>query len=163
MKNKSAIFVAFSMMFLMIFQVIPLKTQAKDDFIKWVDFDVTYAALNKALEVDIEYHDTETALDWIELLAYLGAKYGGDFSKYQHSDMSELVEELTGGRSIDEMTKDMGGYDYYHEVYSAVLGEFVGKYEIQVPNENEQNGEESESPGDVTELPGDKQAEEGSG
>ena len=50
------------------------------DFIKWVDFDVPEAALTKAFRYDVDTCQQQIHLNWIELLAYLGAKYGGNFS-----------------------------------------------------------------------------------
>ncbi len=56
-----------------------------DAFIQWVDFDIPYPALNRAMRLDVETYGTggETHLDWVELLAVLGTKYGGDFFKIQ--------------------------------------------------------------------------------
>ncbi|MDO4552458.1 MAG: M23 family peptidase, partial [Bacillota bacterium] len=46
-----------------------LLTGKDNGVIKWVDFDVPYEALEKAMELDIESRGTETHLDWIQLLA----------------------------------------------------------------------------------------------
>lgn len=107
------------------------------DFIKWVDFDVTYSALSQALDVDISHYGTEMPLNWVDLLAYLGAKYGGEFSKYKSSDLHKLVTELESGTKLEDLAEKYSTFDYYHEVYSAVLGEFVGEYKIQVPDESD--------------------------
>lgn len=109
----------------------PVNQEKKKDYIKWVDFDVTYEALNHAYQYDLTLHNTKTPVNWIELLAYLGAKYGGDFSSYQEKDMSNLVERLKKKEDIETITKDMKYYKYYYEVYSAVLGGYVGEYEIE--------------------------------
>lgn len=109
-----------------------------DDYIKWVDFNVSYKALCEAMNCDIETYEGDVHLNWIELLSYLGAKYGGDFSKYRQKDLSDLTEKLKSGASIDELTADMKYYTYYHEAYSAVLGGFIGEYSVQVPGENEE-------------------------
>lgn len=104
----------------------------EEDYIKWVEFNVSCEALDKAYEYDAETYGKERHLDWVELLAYLGAKYGGDFSGYKDSDMEELAEKLSdGGTDIEALTKDMQYYDYYHEAYEAVLGGMVGTYKIQ--------------------------------
>ena len=57
----------------------------KKEYIKWVDFTVPEGPLQDALEADLAtYGDPENPhVSWVELLAYLGAKYGGDFSRYQ--------------------------------------------------------------------------------
>ncbi len=63
-------------------QTTESQTEEKKEFIKYVEFNVTYAALEKALQIDIKSHEenAEVKISWIDLLAYLGAKYGGDFS-----------------------------------------------------------------------------------
>lgn len=106
---------------------------AEKDYIKWVDFNVTSQALNDAYQLDIDTYETPVHLNWIELLAYLGARYGGDFSDYKKKDLAELSEKLLSGEAaMESLTGDMEYYDYYLEAYSAVLGGFVGEYEIEV-------------------------------
>ncbi|QEY34388.1 M23 family metallopeptidase [Caproiciproducens galactitolivorans] len=110
------------------------ETQASaGDYIKYVEFNVPYIALKKAMNLDISSHDKEIKYNWIELLAYLAAKYGGNFSHYKSNDMDILVEKLQT-QSIDELTKNMKHYTYYHKAYTAVLGGLLGSYKI--------NGEE---------------------
>lgn len=106
------------------------------DFIKWVDFRVYYNAMDKALKADINSIDDEVKLNWIELLSYLAVRYGGNFSRYKAKDMDNLITKLQSGISMEELTKDLKYYDYYYEAYSAVLGGFVGPYQIQVDDEN---------------------------
>lgn len=111
-----------------------LGATGKGDYIKWVDFDITYPALEKAMQLDINSQDTDCPLHWVDLLSYLGAKYGGNFTNYKASDMDALVKKLQEGQSIDELTQNMKYYSYYHEAYSAVLQEFLGSYQVQVPS-----------------------------
>lgn len=104
----------------------------KKNYIKWVEFHVTKEALQQAYDYDIQTHGTEHPLDWIELLSYLGAKYGGDFSRYKPGDMEEAAEKLKSGETtMDDMTKDMEYYDYYHEAYGSILSGMVGEYQVQ--------------------------------
>lgn len=105
------------------------------DYIKWVDFNVTAEAMGQALRFDVESVGNPIHLNWISLLAYLGAKYGGDFSCFQSSDMDRLVTKLQQGISMDELTKNMKYYPYYLEAYTAVLGGMVGEFQIQIPDE----------------------------
>ena len=63
----------------------------KDDFIKWVDFNVPEEAMTKAFRLDVATCQQQLHLNWIELLAFLGARYGGDFSSYLEADMDELA------------------------------------------------------------------------
>ncbi|MCI9479557.1 MAG: M23 family metallopeptidase [Lachnospiraceae bacterium] len=105
------------------------------EFIKWVDFQVTAEALEKAYEYDRDTYGQEVHLNWIELLAYTAARTGGEFSKETlvNSYLEEAAAELSGGKTIEELTEGMKYYGYYLEAYTAVLGGMVGEYEIQVP------------------------------
>lgn len=105
-------------------------------YIKWVDFDVTAEAMGLALRYDVDSCQDSLHFHWIELLAYLGARYGGDFSRFKQKDMEALVQKLRDGATMEELTKDLKYYAYYLEAYTAVLGGMVGTYEIQVPAEN---------------------------
>lgn len=109
-------------------------------YIKWVDFNVSYEALCKAYEWDVKTYEEPVHVDWIEILAYLGACYGGDFSSHSkklNKDMNKLVKKLTeDGCTMDELTKDMKYYTYYEEAYRAVLGGLVGEYEIEKTDES---------------------------
>lgn len=107
------------------------------DFIKWVDFRVSYEAMDKALKADIGSVDEEVKLNWVEILAYLGTRYGGNFARYKAKDMDDLIAKLKSGESIENLTKNLKHYDYYYEAYSAVLGNFVGPYEVQIKDEND--------------------------
>lgn len=104
-------------------------------FIKWVDFNVTADALRQALRLDVDSYGQSPHLNWLELLAYAGARYGGDFSRYRASDMEELAKKLQEGAVMEELTRDMKYYPYYLEAYGAVLGGMVGLYDIQIPDE----------------------------
>ena len=100
-----------------------------DNFIKYAEFNVTADALQKAVSYDVSSQSEDTKLNYIEILSYLGAKYGGDFSKYKQSDMDNLCEKLKDGKTIAELTKDMKYYTYYYNVYTAVLSGMVGDFE----------------------------------
>lgn len=106
-------------------------------YIKWVSFNVTYPVLKKALDLDISSHNKDGyRYNWIQILSYLGAKYGGNFTRYKDSDFDALIKRLAAGEKIDDITKDMQYYVFYLEAYTAVLGEFVGNYKIQVSDGN---------------------------
>ncbi|WP_442871556.1 M23 family metallopeptidase [Anaerosporobacter sp.] len=108
------------------------KKEEKKDYIKWVEFNVSYDALDQAYQYDVESYDKDVHVNWIELLAYLGATYGGEFKNYKSSDMSKLVERLQGKEeTMETITADMKYYSYYLEAYTAVLGGLVGEYEIE--------------------------------
>ena len=111
-------------------------SDSKKDFIKWVDFKVTENALSDCYNAEISAYKDGKKLDWIECLAYLGARYGGDFSRYKKADLTEFTEKILKGEKAEKICSDLKYYNYYKEAYSAVLGGFVGKYEIETINEN---------------------------
>lgn len=111
---------------------IEVAAGANGKYIKWVDFTVSYDALCTAYELDVNSHETEHPLHWVELLAYTAAKTGGKFDKKSLALMTKLANQLAdGSTTIQECTKDMEYYPYYHEAYDAVLGGLVGEYEIE--------------------------------
>ncbi len=112
-------------------------TATGEDYIKWVDFTVSYEALCKAYEWDVDTHDTEHPIGWIELLAYAAARTGGEFDKKALTMIDETAQKLSEGETtIEELTKDMKYYSYYEEAYTAILGGMVGEYEAEVEDEN---------------------------
>ena len=118
--------------------------EEKKDYIKWVDFQVTYEALDAAYKYDVSSYGSEPHYNWIELLAYLGARYGGDFKRFQEADMKVLCDKLAEGKTIEELTEKMSYYNYYKEAYEAVLGGMVGEYQIEEEQtqENQTDSEE---------------------
>lgn len=104
------------------------------DYIKWVDFSVPYTVLDKTYNLDLKSHteNYEIKYNWIELIAYLASKYFGNFKQFKQADLDKLIASLNEGKTMEELTKDMQYYNYYLESYTAVLGGFVGEYEIQV-------------------------------
>ncbi|HIW73689.1 MAG TPA: M23 family metallopeptidase [Firmicutes bacterium] len=115
------------------------------DYIKWVDFDVPYELLSHALDLDIASHDTDTPVSWIELLAYAASKNGNNWKSYTAVKLDETVKALQEGAAMEDLTRDLTYYDYYHEAYSAVLGGLVGYYEIEVPDETAESGKRWEA------------------
>ena len=103
----------------------------KTDYIKWVDFNVSYEALCKAYELDVESYGETVHVKWIELLAYVAAQNGGDFSKGAVEELEKTKEMLCNkGTTIEELTKELKYYSYYKEAYEAVLGGMVGEYTL---------------------------------
>ena len=90
-------------------------------------------ALTQAFRMDVATCQQEPHLNWVDLLAYLGARYGGDFSRYRSSDLTQLAEKIKDGASLEELTGNLKYYSYYREAYGAVLDGMVGLYEIQIP------------------------------
>lgn len=103
--------------------------------INWVDFNVPYEAMRKAIKLDIDSYGENIRLNWIEMLAYLAAKNGNNFEHYKDKQLDKLAEELNSGKTMEELTKDMKYYAYYCKAYSAILSGFVGEYEVEVEAE----------------------------
>jgi len=112
-----------------------------DAFITWVDFNVSYEALSAAYELDVASYDQPVRLDWIELLAYAGAKNGGKFGKSAVNTIKKAASEISAGKTtIAQLTNDLKHYPFYYEAYQAVLGAMVGEYEIEVEEGNSTDG-----------------------
>ena len=106
--------------------------QEEKDYIKWVEFNVTAEAMRQAYEYDVESYGEEGHVSWIDLLAYLGAKYGGNFSGYKAADMDGVAKKvIKEGKTMEEIVGDMKYFPYYREAYGAVLDGMVGEYEIE--------------------------------
>ena len=105
----------------------------EDDYIKWVDFTVSYEALCKAYQWDVDTHGTEHEINWVELLAYTASRTGGSFGKDALKIMDKAAKALSEGEeTMESLTKDMKYYAYYNEAYDAVLGGLVGEYQEEV-------------------------------
>ncbi len=139
--------------------------ETEKNYIRWVDFDVTKEAMLQAYEYDVNTHGTEHPLNWIELLAYLGAKYGGDFQKnYQAADLTETAELVAAGETtMEELTEGMKYYEYYLEAYGAVLGGMVGEYQMEISGdqeaETELDSEKDQEKAEQTELDSEQDQE----
>lgn len=130
-------------------RVVPVNLQIEDntttsteqedseqaDFIKWVDFTISYEALCQAYDWDVKTHDTEHEINWIELLAYTAARTGADFDKKALQILEETARACSEGEAdIASLAEELKYYDYYLEAYTAVLGGLVGEYEAEVEN-----------------------------
>lgn len=100
------------------------------DYIKWVDFTVPADAMTKAYQCDVDSYGQEIHVNWIELLAYAAARQGGDFGKAAMRNIDECASELQKGKTMEDLTQKLKYYPYYLEAYTAVLGGFVGEYEM---------------------------------
>lgn len=122
------------------------KSETKKDFIKWVDFNVTAEAMNLTAKLDIDSHtkNEEIKYNWIELLAYLACKNGGDFKNFKKTDLDTLIAKIKDGETIESLTQDLKFYDYYYESYSAVLSGFIGNYSIETEKPKSQSNSEAD-------------------
>lgn len=110
---------------------IKTETQTEQKFIKWVDFNVSYEALCDAMEADISSYGTDKHHIWTDLLAYLAASNGNDFSHYNKNKLTSLLEKLDSGESMESITQNLKHYSYYQEIFTAILGEYIGEYYVQ--------------------------------
>lgn len=109
-----------------------VEVTADGDYIKWVEFQVSCEALTAAYELDVETYEEPVHLNWIELIAYVGAKHGGQFDSGSVRELQQAAEMLRSGEStLEQMTEEMEYYDYYLEAYEAVLGGMVGEFSLQ--------------------------------
>ena len=104
-----------------------------------MDFNVPLEVLEKTSKLDINSHnkDEEIKLNWIELISYLATKYGGNFKQFKQKDLDDIVTRLKNGENMNEITKNMKLYSYYIEAYTAILDEFIGNYQIETLDENQ--------------------------
>lgn len=120
------------------------------DYIKWVDFHVTSEAMRQACAYDVDTYGQEGHLNWVDLLAYLGARYGGDFKQYKAKDMDKIAERLQKGETtVEKLSAEIKSFDYYREAYGAVLDGLVGEYQIEAEDQG-QGAQSQESQGEVS-------------
>lgn len=113
-----------------------IEVTADGNFIKWVEYNVTCEAMAAAYDLDVESYEKDVHLNWIELLAYVGARSGGQFDKNSVKKINETARQLIEGETtMEELTKDMEYYDYYLEAYTAVLGGMVGEFSLREENQ----------------------------
>lgn len=106
------------------------------DFIKWLDFQVSYEALHEAYQADLRLHEAACSANWIDLLAITAAKSGGRFGKKEVDSIRALAGELEQGTvMLEEITSDLQYYPYYKEAYEAVLSGMVGDYVLEETDE----------------------------
>ena len=110
-------------------------SEKNDDYIKYVEYNVCLDAMETAMNADIESQEQEIKINWIDVLSYLGAKYGGNFKSYKRKDCTEFIEKLKNGEKVEDLTKDMKYFPYYRESYGAVLGGFLGNYKEEKTDE----------------------------
>ena len=114
--------------FLLILAILPA-VQAKADTIKWVDFGVPYESLKYAMDTDIATFEQEKHISWIDILAVAACRTGG---KCGLASVKKAVSDLKGDKSPEELLDGTYKYySYYREAYSAVLGGFLGTFEIK--------------------------------
>lgn len=119
------------------------KTAGQKNIIKWVDFRVTYEALSDCLDYDVKNYKEPHHAGMVSLLACLACQNGGDFSHYKRTQLTKITDALQAGKTIEELCARYKNYDYFYEAYSAVLGGFVGEYDLLKTDENGETKKET--------------------
>ena len=111
--------------------------EKEKSYIKWVDFKGTAVVLKKLADTDINSHvnNEQIQFNWIELMAYLGCKYGGELSLFKDKDLENLLNSLREGKTMNELTANMKHYNYFFQSYDAIFHEYIGEYEIATVDE----------------------------
>ena len=111
--------------------------EKEKSYIKWVDFKGTAVVLKKLADTDINSHvnNEQIQFNWIELMAYLGCKYGGELSLFKDKDLENLLNSLREGKTMNELTANMKLYNYFFQSYDAIFHEYIGEYEIATVDE----------------------------
>ncbi|MCL1807978.1 MAG: polysaccharide deacetylase family protein [Oscillospiraceae bacterium] len=136
-KRITAVLLAFCLF------VPSVLTQAEEQrHIKWVDFNVPAPLMKQALAWDVKNRESGFNVNWIEVLAYLGAKCGGNFKKNKQQSFQKLIKKLDEGQTMESLTCDMKHYDYYLEAYTAVLGGLAGHYATETEKDGVKHWEE---------------------
>ena len=89
-------------------------TATSDGTIRSVDFNVSYEALCKAYECDVDTYGSEMHIDWIDLLSYVAAKNGGEFGATAVSELNEAAEKVKNKElTFDEASEKLKYFSYY--------------------------------------------------
>lgn len=121
--------------FLCILSILLLAPQvfAEGEVLHWVEFNVDYPALQRALDIDIASQGEEKPLNWIDILALAAVRVGGNGITVR--GVNEAAEQLRKDKSPQELLGSQYKYfAYYRRAYEAVLGGLVGSYAIEVTN-----------------------------
>ncbi len=100
--------------------------------LKGADFSVSCEALEKAMSLDIESYSKKEHIDWIDALAYIAAKYEGDFRRYREADLDHFARLRSRGMTTGSITRAMKDFPHYQKVYRAVLNGMLGRYKTEV-------------------------------
>lgn len=126
-------FLAFSLFMFPIHSVISEKKASENEssYIKWVEFSVPSNILRMAMEADIQSQKNDEKINYLEVLAYMAAKTGGNFKNFKKSQLTDAINAIKTQKPIE-----LKNYKYYLEAYTAVLAEYVGEYETTAKNED---------------------------
>ena len=102
--------------FLLILALLAVPASGAEDYIKWVDFNVSYEAMDKALALDIRSQEQDIPVSWIDLLALAACRTGGNVTA---KSVEQAHADFLTGKSPQELLGDLFQYyAYYHEAAS---------------------------------------------
>lgn len=115
---------------LLVLALCAVPASAAEGLIRWVEFDVSASAMERALALEQQYREQDRVVSWIDLLALAATRQGS--GKFPVSAVDRAAEELTGDRQPKEfLGSQYRYYQYYRQAYGAVLRGLVGTYAIQ--------------------------------
>ena len=107
---------------------------AEEDVLHWVEFNVDYPALKRALDIDIASQGEEKPLDWVDILALAATRTGG--CNITVKCVNQAADDLRKDSSVEELLGNQYKFfAYYRRAYGAVLDGLVGSYAIEVTDE----------------------------
>ena len=115
----------------MIVSLFVWPVDAKEDVIRWVDFDVSCEAMERAVELAAQARERDEPVTWLQLLALAGV-YGGG-----HVHTAQVTRAAEGFRTAQPVAPGQQKlYAYYLQAYTAALGGLVGTYAIKKTSED---------------------------
>ena len=121
----------------------PPAQAAEDDFIRWVDFNLTAEAMERAIALEQRLREKEIPVSWLDILALGSVRSGG--KRFSAKDAEKAAAELSKGVSPEELLGAQYRYfDYYKKTYEAALGGLVGCYAVETTDA--ETGEKSWKP-----------------
>ncbi len=110
-------------------QIAGLAEPTEGNFIRYVELSAPYAALQDAMQEDVE---REGEVCWTDILAGLACQNGNDWSGYQTQQTKRMAQQLEGGKTPEDNTY----FSYYQEVYRAAFGGLLGDYAEEKESED---------------------------
>ena len=108
----------------------PPAQAAEGDFIRWVDFNLTAEAMERAIALEQRLREKEIPVSWLDILALGSVRSGG--KRFSAKDAEKAAAELSKGVSPEELLGAQYRYfDYYKKTYEAALGGLVGCYAVE--------------------------------
>ncbi len=117
----------------MVVSLLVFPVRAQEDYIKWVELDVSAGAMERAIQLGEQSLAQERGHGWLEYLA-LAAVYGG--GTVRAGTVARAGKALAGDKGVAELLGEQKKlYDYYYAAYSAALGGLVGNYAVGIADE----------------------------